>query len=302
MSIDKEEIKPERRRIMNKQFKTVKNVFLAVGALVATAQAGVPLNGLQGDGGIAFNPLAYLAGNYDDKAGGGLGEYVSKPQVGAWYVNLENGDINWYAASAAFSVAKRVEFSYGYGFIDAKNVDDSIDTQNIGAKVKVLDENAFDTVWVPAVAVGSIWKYTDSDVTKALGLDDQGADFYIVATKLITQTPLPVLLSAGVLESDEVVNGVLGHGDYGTVGFGNIDILPAKNIAVGVEYKQGVDAGNSDTVGSIQNADYWDGHVAWFATDKLTLVGAYADTGDADNGFDHLGVGRGFVLSAQYAF
>jgi hypothetical protein len=280
---------------MNKQSDTVKKFVFAAGLLAAAAQAGVPLNGLQGDGGVAFNPLAYLAGTYDKE--GSLGEWVSKPQVGTWYVNLDHGDINWYAASAAFSVAKRVEFSYGYGFIDARGVDDSINTHNLGAKVKLLDENYGDTAWVPAVAVGGIWKYTDSDVTKPLGLDESGFDAYLVATKLITQTPVPVLLSAGILETDEVVNGALGHGDYGTVGFGNIDILPAKNIALGVEYKQGVDAGNG-----IQNSDYYDGHVAWFVTDKLTLVAAYADTGESGKGFSDLGVGTGLVLSAQYAF
>ena len=278
---------------MSKQSSdTVKAFVIAAGLFAAAAEAGVPLNGLQGDGGVAFNPLAYLAGTYDKE--GGLGEWVSKPQVGSWYVNLNDKDINWYAASVAFSVAKRVELSYGYGFIDAKNVDRSINTHNLGAKVKLLDENFGDTVWVPAIAVGGIYKYTDTDVTKALGTDKSGFDGYLVATKLITQTPLPILVSGGLLESDEVVNGVLGHGNYDTVGFGNVDVLPLKNVALGVEYKQGVDAGN------IKNADYYDYHVAWFVNDKLTLVGAYVDTGDTDG--SKLGLGGGLVLSAQYAF
>jgi len=42
----------------------------------ASAFAGVPLNGLQGDGGIAFNPVAFLAGTYDD----GTNQVVSAPQ------------------------------------------------------------------------------------------------------------------------------------------------------------------------------------------------------------------------------
>ena len=278
---------------MSKQSSdTVKAFVIAAGLFAAVAEAGVPLNGLQGDGGVAFNPLAYLAGTYDKE--GGLGEWVSKPQVGSWYVNLNDKDINWYAASVAFSVAKRVELSYGYGFIDAKNVDRSINTHNLGAKVKLLDENFGDTVWVPAIAVGGIYKYTDTDVTKALGTDKSGVEGYLVATKLITQTPVPILVSGGLLESDEVVNGVLGHGDYDTVGFGNVDVLPLKNVALGVEYKQGVDAGN------IKNADYYDYHVAWFVNDKLTLVGAYVDTGDTDG--SKLGLGGGLVLSAQYAF
>lgn len=282
---------------MNKTSHTVRKFVFAAGLLAGTAQAGVPLNNLQGTGGVAFNPLAYTAGTYSEGEKGGLGEWVSKPQVGAWYVNLDDADIDWYAASAAFSIAKQLELSYGYGFIDAQNVDSSINTHNLGAKFKFLDENFGDTVWVPALAVGGVYKYTDTDVVDAFHADHDGFDAYLVATKLITQTPVPVLLSAGALESDEVVNGVLGHGDYDTVFFGNVDILPAKNVAVGVEYKQGVDAGNG-----IQNSDYWNGHVAWFATDKLTLVAAYADTGDEAKGASDLGVGGGLVLSAQYAF
>ena len=283
---------------MSKQSNdTVKAFVFAAGLLAVAAEAGVPLNGLQGDGGIAFNPLAYLAGTYDKDSS--LGDWVGKPQVGAWYVNLGDRNINWYAASAAFSVAKRVELSYGYGLIDLDG--EQINTHNLGAKVKLLDENFGDTVWVPALAAGGIWKKNDADAVKGLKVDDSGVDAYLVATKLITQTPVPILLSGGLLYSDEIVNGVLGHGSYDTVLFGNVDILPAKNVAVGLEYKQGVDAGNT-AAGDFHNSDYWDGHVAWFVTDKLTLVAAYTETGSANKDYTDFGLGGGLVLSAQYAF
>ena len=157
-------------------------------------------------------------------------------------------------------------------------------------------------MWVPALAVGGVYKYTDSRTVDALGLDNDGFDAYIVASKLITQTPWPILLSAGLLLSDEVVNGVVGHNDYDVVAFGNIDVLPAENVAIGVEYKQGVDAGDG-----IRNHDYWDAHVAWFVTEKLTLVAAFTETGDKDKFYRHgsaknLGVGSGAVFSVQYQF
>ena len=235
---------------------------------------------------------------------------VTRPQVGAWYVNLNDARINWWAGSAAITFADRVEVSGGYGFINAhKYGDKSINTYNVGAKLKFLDENAFDTAWVPALAVGGVWKYTDSRTVDAFHLDDNGFDGYVVASKLITQTPLPVLLSAGLLLSDEVVNGVVGHNDYDVVAFGNIDILPAENIAIGLEYKQGVDAGDSAATGghSIRNHDYWDAHVAWFVTKKLSLVAAFAETGDKDKFYrkgsvKNLGVGSGAVFSIQYQF
>lgn len=57
----------------------------------------------------------------------------------------------------------------------------------------------------------------------------------------------------------------------------------------------------------IRNHDYYDGHVAWFVNDKLTLVAAYVQTGDKDKFYSHgsaknLGVGSGLVFSVQYQF
>ena len=288
-------------------------VIAGITATTGSLFAGVPLNNLQGTGGIAFNPLAYTAGLPWDGDDGGdstnavehssLNGVVSRPQVGAWYVNLNDAGVNWWAGSAALTFADRVEVSAGYGFVNAhKYGDKSINTYNLGAKVRFLDENAFDTSWAPAIAVGGVYKYTDSRTVDALGLDHDGFDAYVVASKLITQTPVPVLLSAGLLLSDEVVNGVVGHNDYDVVAFGNIDVLPAENVAIGLEYKQGVNAGDG-----IHNHDYWDAHVAWFVTKQLTLVAAFAETGDKDKFYRRgsakdLGVGSGAVFSIQYQF
>ena len=299
-------------------YNTVKNVKLLrvaaalsfAAAAIGTAYGGVPLNNLQGTGGIAFNPLAYTAGQPWESGGtNSLDNIISRPQVGAWYVNLNQKSINWYAAGFAFTVLERLELSAGYGYVNAHKYGALIDrdtrhinTYNVGAKLKILDENAFDTPFLPAIAVGGVYKYTDSPTVKALKLDNEGVDGYIVATKLITQTPWPILLSAGLLVSDEVVNGVIGHNHYGAAAFGNIDILPASNVAIGLEYKQGIDAGDG-----IRNHDYFDAHVAWFVTEKLTLVAAFAETGDPDKFYrdgsaKDLGVGSGLVLSAQYQF
>ena len=273
--------------------KTYSSLLLSTALLATSAVAGVPLNGLQGDGGIAFNPLAYTAGV---RAGEGEEKnLVSNPQVGLWYVNLGDANIDWIAAGAAISVADRLELSYGLGWTDSKDYgDSSVLSHNVGAKLNLLPENSFDTAWLPAVSVGAILKHTDSKTADALGLDKTGADFYAVATKLVTQTPIPVLLSAGVLVSDEVVNGVVGHGDYGVGWFANVDLIPIPELAIGAEYKSGIDADDVD------NHDYYDVHAAWFVRPDTTLVAAYVDTGDKDG--SKLGVGDGFVLSAHFQF
>lgn len=285
--------------------KDIKNILAASVLSASAAYAGVPLNNLQGVGGIAFNPLAYTAGQpWDGGETNVFNGIVSKPQVGGWYVNLSDSDINWFAIGAAITFAERLEVSYGYGFTDAKKYGDkSIDSNNLGAKLRILDENAFETQWVPAIAVGAVYKHTNTDLAGAFGLDKDGFDYYAVASKLVKETPIPVLLSLGILYSDEVVNGVIGHGHYDVSYFANIDVLPSDNIAVGFEYKSGVDAETS----GIRNHDYYDGHVAWFVTPQLTLVGAYAYTGDRDRFYrdgntKNLGFGSGLVLSVQYQF
>ena len=284
----------------------VRSAILLAGtaAAIGTAYGGVPLNNLQGTGGIAFNPLAYTAGRpWEGGETNALNGIVSKPQAGAWYVNLTDADINWFALGAAVTFLDRLEISGGYAGINAHNYgDNSISTYNVGAKLRFLDENSFDTSWVPALAVGGVYKYTDSETVDALGLRHSGANAYVVASKLIKETPIPVLLSVGGLVSDEVVYGVVGHNKYGAAAFANIDIIPVEQIALGFEYKQGVHVGDG-----ITNHDYFDGHVAWFVTDALTLVGAYAYTGDKDKFYRdgstrRLGVGGGFVLSLQYQF
>ena len=285
--------------------KNIKNILAASVLSASAAYAGVPLNNLQGVGGIAFNPLAYTAGQpWDGGETNVFNGIVSKPQVGGWYVNLSDSDINWFAIGTAITFAERLEVSYGYGFTDAdKYGDKSIDSNNLGAKLRILDENAFETQWVPAIAVGAVYKHTNTDLAGAFGLDKDGFDYYAVASKLVKETPIPVLLSLGILYSDEVVNGVIGHGHYDVSYFANIDVLPSENIAVGFEYKSGVDAETS----GIRNHDYYDGHVAWFVTPQLTLVGASAYTGDKDRFYrdgnpKNLGFGSGLVLSVQYQF
>ena len=280
-------------------FKDMHRFALVLTAILMSllSRAGIPLNDLQGSGGLGYNPLAYTAGRYVASETNSLAEWVSLPQVGLWNVYYFDERVNWTAVSASFSIAKRLELSYGHGYISNVEGDDTIYTHNLGLKLLLLKENDFETVWIPAFSVGGKWKHTSTELLKGLGVRKQGMDAYLVATKMITQTPLPVLLSAGALLSDEIVMGVLGHNDYNVSGFGSISVMPLQCLAVGVEYKQGVDVGNR-----IQNASYWNAHAAWLATEKLTFVAAYGHTGNASQGLDDVGVGQAIILSMQYGF
>jgi hypothetical protein len=269
---------------------------LAVGFILALlsyieAFGGVPLNNVEGVGGIAFNPLAYPANKDSTFDPNGIGKIFGKPQIGAWYINLGESHINWTTMSVAETFFKRLELSYGHETIAPNG--HSIGKGNIGAKLLLIEENSWNNPWVPAFSVGVIGKHT-TQVSR--GIDSTGYDFYLVASKPITQTPLPVLLSGGMLSTTGRATGVLGYDDQRKETlFGNIDVLPRKDVAVGFEYKQG--AHFSD----FKNADYWDAHVAWFVNKNLTLVGAYVNSGDAKS-TSEVGFGQGMVFSIQYAF
>lgn len=260
--------------------------------------AGVPLNNLEGVGGVAFNPLAYLGGNQTADANKDntslLGEiFTGKPQVGAWYVNLSDSKIDWTTFGVAQTFFNRLELSYGYELISTSFQD--IQKHNFGAKLLVLEENFNDWGFAPAVSVGTVWKHTSFDTPT--GVDSSGLDFYVVATKLIKKAlPKPVLLSGGVLWTKGRTLGVLGFDEHrDEVLFGNIDVLPLENVAVGFEYRQGA------KFSTWKDADYWETHLAWFVNKRLTLVAAYVNAGN-EKSSSKVGLGDGVVLSIQYAF
>jgi hypothetical protein len=262
---------------------------------IRNSLAGPPFNNLEGAGGVAFNPLAYLAeGDSDFKIGNQ--DCLGKPRLGIWYVNLGDPTIDWTSVGLADTLFKRLEISYGFQAVSWVD-HPTFHKNNIGAKLLILQENSFGSKFVPAFSVGTVYKTTSDGVRKlGLPLRTSGEDWYAVATKTITQLPLPVIVSAGVLSSQEFVTGVLGfHNKRKQTGFANIDVVLPHSFVVGYEFKQG------EQFSSFKNSNYWDVHLAWLANKNLTLIAAYTDTGDYVNS-TRQGLGNGFVLSAQYAF
>lgn len=265
-------------------------VVLAIKSLYAAA----PFNNLEGVGGVAFNPLAYLADSDGEDSHFRIGntDIIGRPRLGAWYVNLSKVNVDWTAVGVADTFFKRLEVSYGYESINQENTT-AKHKNNVGAKILLLPENSFQTKFLPAISVGSIYKHTSN---VGSGVDTSGQDYYLVATKLITQLPRPVLLSAGVLSTKGKTTGVFGYDkDRRATGFGNIDVILPWNLIAGFEYKQG--AHYKDW----KDADYWDAHIAWTPNKNLTLILAYVDAGDHKSA-SKVGLGNGVVLSGQYAF
>jgi hypothetical protein len=281
----------------------MRHVSLVVAAVAAavlfsgSAQAGVPFVNLEGVGGVAFNPLAYLAVSAPKKGEDALkiGPLdIGKPRIGAWYVNLNDTDIDWFNVGIADTFANRLELSYGYQSVAIGDVAHNTHKSNLGAKALLLEENSFGTNYLPAVSVGTVYKATSFNTGP--NVSKSSFDYYLVATKLIPELPKPVLLSAGLLSSSGQVTGILGFNEQRRqTFFGNIDVLPLENVAVGFEFKQGAQ------FSTFKNANYWNIHVGWFVNPNLTLIAAYANAGDR-NSKGRVGLSDGPVISIQYAF
>jgi len=290
-----------------KKFNIFAVLILVVLFLVKDAFAGPPFNNLEGVGGIAYNPLAYLADSGEEFIKVGDTNILAKPRFGAWYVNLPDAKIDWTSLGVATTLFQRLEISYGFQNI-AWQGQPTFRKNNIGAKLLVLKENAFDTKFVPAFSIGTIYKTSGDrkklDTVGSNSLRSSGQDWYAVATKTIDELPIihklpvPVIISGGVLSTQEFVTGVLGFSNSRKLtGFFNIDLVLPHGFVVGYEFKQGARFSNA------KNTNYWDAHLAWIPNKNLTLIAAYTGTGDYGKaGNTRTGLGDGFVVSAQYAF
>jgi len=268
---------------------SIKNVF-----------AGPPFNNLEGAGGVAYNPLAYLADSGEEFIKNGDSNIVAKPRFGVWYVSLPDAKIDWTSIGVATTLLNRLEISYGYQTVNWED-HPTFHKNNIGTKLLVLKENAFNTKFVPAFSIGTIYKTTSNESLREAGLStlrSSGQDWYSVATKTVGLLPVPVIISGGVLSTQEHVTGVLGFSNKRKLtGFFNIDLVLPKGFVFGYEFKQGAKFPNA------KNTNYWNTHLAWIPNKNLTLIAAYTGTGSYNKtGNTRTGLGNGVVLSAQYAF
>ena len=86
---------------------------------MSTALAGPPLTNVEGVGGVALNPLAYVANPIGKDETGMFGStVVSKPNIGAWHISLPDSDINWEAAGINISFFNRIEIGYSHESVD----------------------------------------------------------------------------------------------------------------------------------------------------------------------------------------
>lgn len=214
-------------------------------ALVAVALLSSPsafAQGLNWEGqtGAFVTPFAYTSASPANNFG--------RPQVAFHYLN--GGEVvgNLFQASFTVGLLKRVEIGYTRAFAAQANSALSPLFDNgfnaFHGKINFLPENSFKTKYLPALAAGFVVR---TQVRRVGGVltqaDTTNGDAYLVATKLITRTKVPILLNFGVKETNASLLGIAGNAPYWRpLLFGAVGLVlpgPAKSkVVVGSEAHQ----------------------------------------------------------------
>jgi len=205
----------------------------------------LPLHTIEGVGGIVITPVAYLVNP------GPAGTTFGLPSTSVTYVKANTKNVE--TAALTETLFGRVELGYGASRFGVGNLVDDVKTvtnidiansvvvHNFNARVLALPEGSFNLP-LPAVTIGASYKYNDgiSDINQKLGgaltsigyNSNSGVDFTLTATKAFPHVfGRPLLLTAGLRESEAEQLGYLGFGDVyhltfeGNIAYGITDWL-----------------------------------------------------------------------------
>lgn len=191
----------------------IPSVLLLSGAVLflssASPAAAQNLN-WEGQTGVFITPLAYTAPSPETSIG--------KPILAYHFLNA--GDVlgNFHTSSVTVGLLSRVEFGYTRTFHQAGSTPDLSSLWDGGfnvvhGKVNVLPENVGKHNWIPALSAGFVARSQDHHVAGVLSKSDNtNADFYLVATKTVSQVKsLPLVLNLGYKATNASVFGLAGN-------------------------------------------------------------------------------------------
>jgi hypothetical protein len=220
--------------------------YLAIGLLLTMAADVRPVLGQslnwEGQTGVFVTPLAYTAASSKD----GLG----RPIVAFHFLNAGKVLGNFYTASVTVGALGHTEFGYTRDFHSQGSTAGLSNLWGNGfnsfhGKVNFLPENLAKQKWVPAISAGFVARTQVYNVGGWIeGKRSDNADFYVVASKTITQTKkVPIVLNAGYKATNASVLGLAGNAPaYRGRAFGAVAFVfkgPAKSsIILGSELLQ----------------------------------------------------------------
>jgi len=260
----------------------------------------LPLHQIEGNGGIFSTLSAYLVNPPRN------GEALGRPSVGFSFVDIGHGR-NLEAFTLTETPWKRLELGYGYERLALGDLpqaveqatkirirDDEAHLHNFNARLQVLKEGEFDQKWTPALTLGAHYKYNETvnrinddlgGALKGIGIkDNQGVDFTLYASKMITFLPRPVLLEVGGRATKAAHLGLLGFTDeYNFFFEGNLVVFVTDSLALAAEYRQ--KPNEYQPIGNLikPEDDWWTIDAAYVVNNHFTVAAGYGHFGNVLN-------------------
>lgn len=233
---------------------------------------------LEGAGGGALTPFAFIAGHGSNRSWG----------ANAYATEVSLRDVELRSFGAAVGAFDRIELSFGRqqldvhtGALDGLGVTLDI----VGAKIKLFGDAVYGQgSWLPQVAVGAQYKrhggidnFPLTSVLQLGALDTDGVDYYVTATKLSLTGNFLINATLRATKANQI--GLLGFGgdrdDGYTMRFETtLAYLLSRKFAVGGEFRS-----RPRNLGVDRETGAWDVFIAWAPSKHFSFVGAYANIG-----------------------
>lgn len=236
-------------------------------------------NEADGAGGGGLVPFAFVTGYGSDESYG----------VNAHYTYASLRDFDFKSFGIGIGLFDRVELTIARQDFEA--TDTALDGVSVsqdvfGLKVRVFGDAVYEQDnWMPQIAVGVQFKrhrgIDDAGAlvsVKQLGAQDEdGTDYYVVATKVLLDQSLLLNLQLRYTKANQL--GLLGFGGDRDDGYSpevgaSVGYLLTRKLAIGAEYR-----GKPHNLGVDDESAAWDAFVAWAPTRNISVVAAYLNIG-----------------------
>jgi len=269
-------------------------------AAPAEKPAPLPLHNIEGNGGVFATLSAYLVNPPRN------GEIVGRPAIGFSLVGLGHGQ-NLEAITITETPWERLELGFGADILQLGDLPGAVKAaagadiaQNVGlynfnARLQLLKEGEFNQKWLPALTFGTHFKYNDAttSLNNALGgalhnigiTKNDGVDFTLYASKLITFLPRPVLINVGGRATESAWIGLLGFSNsYEFVFEGNVVVFLTDKLALAGEYRQ-LPKGLYTPIGNLitPESNWWTIDAAYVINKNWTVAVGYGNFGNVLN-------------------
>ena len=256
----------------------------------------LPLHEIEGNGGVFSTFSAYLVSPPRN------GEPVGRPSVGFGYINIGHGR-DLVALTLTETPWKRLELGFGYDLLNLGDlptavaaqayISDTLALYNANARLQILQEGEFGQKWLPAITAGIHYKYNDGvsrinnqlgGALDAIGLsNNEGLDFTLYGSKMLTFLPRPVLVNLGGRATKSAEIGLLGFTDrYSFVLEASVVVLVTDRFMLAAEYKQ--QPGEFTPTPLIgKPSDWWTIDAGYVVNPHMTVAVGYGHFGTVAN-------------------